>query len=63
MGIGKGLQQGEATLLRRQLVRQFGPLPSWAEQRLEQASLEELEHWADRVLEASKLAEVFDLPA
>ena len=38
-------------------------MPSWAEQRLEQASLEELERWAERVLEAPTLAEVFDLPA
>jgi len=71
MGIGKGRQQGhqeglqegiqrsEVSLLMRQLVRRFGALPSWAEQRLEQASLEELERWADRVLDPSTLAEVF----
>ena len=58
-GRQEGIQQGEATLLRRLLVQRFGSLPSWAEQRLEQASLEELERWAERVLEASTLAEVF----
>jgi hypothetical protein len=62
-GRQEGIQQGETSLLRRLLVRRFGALPSWTEQRLEQASLEELERWADRVLDASTLAEVFDLSA
>ncbi len=58
-GLQEGIQRGEASLLRRQLARRFGALPSWAEQRLEQASLEDLERWADRVLEVQTLAEVF----
>ena len=62
-GRQEGILQGEAALLRRQLVRRFGALPSWAEQRLEQANLEELERWAERVLDASTLAEVFDSSA
>ena len=62
-GRQEGILQGEAALLRRLLVRRFGALPSWAEQRLEQANLEELERWAERVLEAQKLAEVFEAPA
>ena len=62
-GRQEGIQQGEAALLRRQLVRRFGSLPSWTEQRLEQASREELERWAERVLEAPTLAEVFDSSA
>ena len=59
MGIERGRQEGEATLLRRLLTRRFGPLPTWAEERLTQASLLELERWADRLLEASQLGEVF----
>ena len=62
-GRQEGIQQGEMSLLMRLLVRRFGALPSWAEQRLEQASLEDLERWADRVLDASTLAEVFGSPA
>jgi len=58
-GRQEGIQQGEVALLRRLLVRRFGSLPSWAAQRLEQASLEELERWADRVLDAPTLADVF----
>ena len=59
MGIEKGKQQGEVIMLKRLLTRRFGPLPTWAEQRLEQASLQELEGWAERVLEAQRLEDVF----
>ncbi|MCP3958110.1 MAG: DUF4351 domain-containing protein [bacterium] len=58
-GIQKGIQQGEASLLRRQLKRRFDSLPAWADQRLEQAGRRELETWADRVLEARTLEEIF----
>jgi flagellar biosynthesis/type III secretory pathway protein FliH len=58
-GRQEGLQQGEVTVLRRLLSRRFGPLPAWAEERLAQASLQELEQWTDRVLEAPQLDAVF----
>jgi Domain of unknown function (DUF4351) len=58
-GLQQGLQQGEVIMLKRLLTRRFGPLPAWAEQRLEQASPQELEGWADRVLEAQRLEDVF----
>jgi hypothetical protein len=56
----QGRQEGEAKLLRRQLTRRFGPLPSWAEERLGPAGETELEEWGDRVLECRSLKEVFD---
>jgi len=63
MGIEQGLQQGrregEATVVRRLLTRRFGPLPAWVEARLAQASLQDLEQWADRILEAQQLEAVF----
>lgn len=64
VGIGekKGRKEGEAALLRRLLVRRFGTLPAWAEEHLAQASLEQLETWGDRVLEAATLAEVLGHP-
>jgi hypothetical protein len=60
MGIEKGIQQGEALMLRRLLTRRFGPLPVWVEQRLEEASSAQLEAWAERVLDAARLEEVFE---
>jgi hypothetical protein len=55
-----GRQEGEATLLHRLLARRFGPLPEWVDDRLRRASIEELETWGDRVLDAAELADVFE---
>ncbi|WP_368860935.1 DUF4351 domain-containing protein [Desulforhabdus sp. TSK] len=41
------------------LTRRFGPLPDWAEQRLASASSEQLDQWAERVLEAKSLQDVW----
>jgi hypothetical protein len=56
----QGLRQGESRLLRRLLIQRFGELPAWAEARLQEAALEQLETWSERVLEAVTLEEVFD---
>ena len=58
-GLQEGFQQGEAFMLTHLLTRRFGPLPGWATERLAQASREELEQWAERVLEAQRLEDVF----
>ena len=58
-GLQQGMQQGGYLLLRRLLVRRFGPLPLWAENRLAEAALAELEAWGDAVLDAKTLEEVF----
>ena len=59
-GRKEGQLLGERTLLRKQLVRRFGELPASVVVRLEQGSFEELELWAERVLAAASLADVFD---
>jgi hypothetical protein len=58
--VEQGVQQGEAAVLRRLLSGRFDPLPDWAEERLTHAELPQLETWADRVLEAKTLEEVFE---
>ena len=58
-GLREGRHEGETKLLRRQLSCRFGPLPSWAEERLGQAGETALEEWADRVLECQILKEAF----
>ena len=58
-GEQKGLLRGERTLLTRQLVRRFGPLPETIQERLESATAEQLETWADCILEAKTLEDVF----
>ena len=54
----EGRIEGEVRLLRKQLVRRFGPLPDWAERRLTDAEPAQLERWGERVLEAATLEAV-----
>ncbi|MCP4203966.1 MAG: DUF4351 domain-containing protein [bacterium] len=54
-----GKERLRASILRRLLQRRFHELPGWIDQRLEQASQQELESWADRVLDAKRLEDVF----
>ena len=58
-GRQEGRQEGETLLLQRQLVRRFGPLPPEMLERIAGASLEEIETWGDRVLDATSLEGVF----
>ena len=58
-GMQKGMQKGELNVLLRQLTRRFGPLDMATERRLQQASSEELERWADNILDAASLDDVF----
>ena len=55
-----GMQEGEQILLQRMLTRRFGELPDWAKQRLLQADSEQLEQWADQLLDAQTLDSVFN---
>lgn len=57
----QGIQQGELAVLNRQLTRRFGPLTREVELRLQQAGTDELERWAENILEARTLDEVFSL--
>ncbi len=58
-GLNQGIHQGAASVLKRLLGRRFESLPSWIDDRLEQASQQELESWTDRVLDAKCLEDVF----
>jgi flagellar biosynthesis/type III secretory pathway protein FliH len=62
-GIEQGMQQGrlegERAVLGRLLQRRFGPLSAELRERLDRASSAELEMWAERVLDADSLQDVF----
>ena len=56
----EGIQQGQRAVLERLLRRRFGLLSPGVAERLGQASTDDLETWADNVLDADTLDEVFD---
>jgi hypothetical protein len=58
-GRQEGRLEGETLLLQRLLVRRFGPLPAGVVARIAAATVEEIETWGDRVLDARTLDEVF----
>ena len=58
-GLQQGMQQGEEKVLERQLTRRFGPLSEATRQRLQAADINQLEHWADNILDAKTLDDVF----
>ena len=58
-GIEQGRAEGERAVLERLLKRRFGRLPPEAAERLRRAPEAELETWADKVLDAGTLDELF----
>ena len=58
--LDEGIRQGRAEVLARQLRRRFGLLPPDIVARLHKASAAELETWAENMLDAETLDEVFD---
>ena len=55
----EGLQEGERTVLERLLQRRFGTLSPEITEKLSVASSVDLENWAENVLDAKTLDEVF----
>jgi len=58
-GKQQGLHQGAERLLRSQLERRFGALPSWVSAKFAAASAEILERWSLQLLDARSLDDVF----
>ena len=54
----KGELKGGRVLLERLLTRRFGPLPDWGRDQLVGATLDQLNRWADRTLEADSIRAV-----
>ena len=54
----EGRQEGDLTILRRQIAKRFGTLPGWAAERLAGLSATELEELSERVLDAKSVEEL-----
>ena len=59
-GMRQGRVDGERVLLERLLQRRFGRLDTAVAERLHGASATDLEAWAENVLDARTLDDVFD---
>ncbi len=54
----EGRLEGEITVLRRQIEKRFGPLPSWASQKLAAMPASGLEELSVRVLDTASIDEL-----
>jgi hypothetical protein len=54
----RGMQDGELTILRRQIEKRFGAIPTWAEERLTGRSAVDLEELSVRVLDAESIEDL-----
>ncbi len=59
-GLAKGKAEGKAELLLRLLRLKYGELPEGQPDRLRGATNDDLDHWAERVMTAATLDEVFE---
>ncbi|GIW93217.1 MAG: hypothetical protein KatS3mg110_1258 [Pirellulaceae bacterium] len=59
-GRAEGLLEGERQVLLRLLQRRFGRLSRAVRQRIQQADSAQLLQWAERLLTAQSLSEIFD---
>ncbi len=57
-GKEEGKEEGKKEVVRRQIERRFGPLPSWAEDRLNGISQNETDDLALRIFDAGSLTEL-----
>jgi flagellar biosynthesis/type III secretory pathway protein FliH len=61
-GLEKGMQHGKreeaAAIVAKLLTKRFGPLPESVRARMAQATLEQLDEWAERLLDAPSLEAV-----
>lgn len=58
-GLHKGLNKGRSQTLHKQLTTKFVTIPDEYQQRLEQANMDELDVWTERILFAETLEDVF----
>jgi hypothetical protein len=61
-GLQKGLMEGRSAVLSRLLAKRFGPesVGSKEQERLRSADPEQLDLWAERILDAKTIDDVFD---
>jgi hypothetical protein len=59
-GKAKGKVEGELLSLQKLLSKRFGPIPADITAKIANATLEDIEGWFDRAIDASQLSDIFD---
>ncbi len=59
-GLEKGIAKGEMLSLQKLLSKRFGPIPSDITAKISAATLDDIERWFDRAIDASQLSDIFD---
>jgi hypothetical protein len=59
-GMEKGIEKGEMLALQKLLSKRFGPIASEITAKTSIATLEQIESWFDRAIDANQLSVVFD---
>ena len=57
-GKAEGEAKGKASTLKRQLTRRFGPIPAWAERRIDAAEVAQLDVWLDDIFDAANVEDL-----
>ena len=55
----EGKQEGEMLILQRLLAKRFGAIPADTVSLISNASVEDIDRWADRVFDAKQLSDIF----
>jgi len=58
-GLAEGRLQGELAVLRRQIAKRFGSVPSWVDERLLKLPIAELEDLSVKIIDAKTIDELF----
>jgi hypothetical protein len=58
----EGYQEGQRIFLLRLLARRFGSVPEAITARIDAASNDDIERWADLILDATSLDDIFSAP-
>ena len=57
--IAEGRQEGEILALQKLLAKRFGAIPFDITAQIANASLDQIEHWFDKAIDADTLSDVF----
>ena len=57
----EGVQKGEMLSLQKLLTKRFGSIPTHITAQIANATLQDIELWFDRAIDANQLTDVFEL--